>query len=126
MPGRAVLSLPSLEKTTGWEPIGQLDLLSSQLTCSASDLALLFFPSRDTQYRNSLSASSTLPRVAKACAFLKCAWKKTLAFNPILIHLLIYSPIMQATVSKPVLNKTETQKSDLSKVTQLVNSGIRV
>lgn len=69
-----------------WEPIGQLDLMSSQLTLWASDLALLLFPSSETQYRNSLSASSTLPRVAKACAFLKCAWKKTLAFNFTLIH----------------------------------------
>lgn len=90
MPGRAVPSLPSLEKTEKWEPTGQLDLTSSQLTLWASDLALLFFPSRDTQYRNSLSASSTLPKVAKACAFLKCAWKKTLAFNPVLIRLLTY------------------------------------
>lgn len=88
MPGRAVPSLSSLEKTEKGEPIGQLDLISSQLTLWASDLAFLFFPSRDTQYRNSLSASSTLPRVAKACAFLKCAWKKTGAVNPTLIHLI--------------------------------------
>lgn len=71
------LTPPTPEKTEGWGPTGQLDLTSSQLTLWASALALLFFPSRDTQYRNSLSASSTLPRVAKACAFLKCAWKKT-------------------------------------------------
>lgn len=86
MPWKTVPSLASLEKTVRWEPIGQLDLLSSQLTLWASDLALLLFPSSETQYRNSLSASSTLPRVAKACAFLKCAWKKMLAFNPTLIH----------------------------------------
>lgn len=88
MPGRVVPLLPSLKKTGQWEPTGQLDLMSSRLTLWASDLALLFFPSRDTQYRNSLRASSTLPKVAKACAFLKCAWKKTLAFNPVLIYLL--------------------------------------
>ena len=86
--GKAVPSLPALERREGWKPTGQLDLTSSQLTLWASALALLFLPSRDTQYRNSLSASSTLPRVAKACAFLKCAWKKTWAFSPILLHLL--------------------------------------